>query len=405
MIAWTVIVLVEFANPHAGSLAHSLAGARQHLEFVPLFFLAYAFVRTTRALRTFCVLLAVIAAANGVAGWVQFNESPAQFAAWGPGYSERVLGTGAFAGAGRSAAVGANGSATRPFGLGSDAGDGGLFAMLALCGILALAAFSRRRRYQLFAVAMALLAVVAVITSQGRSVVVGSVLTVLAFAALTLKAGNRLKSGSGFAIMALAIALVVAAVVSAGGNDGLRYQGLAPSGIVDTTASARGLSITAIPHNLVTYPFGAGVGTAGPASGSPGASNLTELGALNAETEFSFLVIETGIPGMVVLTGFLLAILYIGVTRVRDEPDREARVLLSALIAPLVAMFAQFFISALTPSVPLGPYLFVAGGIISYWLVELPRQRRAQELGTAATTGGALGAPATVAIAAPSSVA
>src|SRR5262249_31278322 len=154
----------------------------------------------TRALRMFCILLAVVAAANGVAGWVQFKETPAQFAAWGPGYSERVLGTGAFAGAGRTSATGTSGSATRPFGLGSDAGDGGLFGMLALCGIFALAAFSRRRRYQVLAVALALLAVVGIVTSQGRSVLLGSVITLLAFGMLTLKAGSRLKSLSGLVI-------------------------------------------------------------------------------------------------------------------------------------------------------------------------------------------------------------
>jgi hypothetical protein len=68
----------------------------------------------------------------------------------------------------------------------------------------------------------------------------------------------------------------------------------------------------------------------------------------------------------------------VGFTRVRQEPDREARVLLAALIAPLGAIFALFFISAATPTVPIGPYIFAVGGIISYWLIALPA-RRARE--------------------------
>ena len=81
---------------------HSLAGVREHLEFVPLFFLTFAFVRSVKALRMLVILLAVIAAANGLASLVQFKESPQQFAAWAPGYAQRVLGTGSFSGGGRT---------------------------------------------------------------------------------------------------------------------------------------------------------------------------------------------------------------------------------------------------------------------------------------------------------------
>lgn len=395
LIAFTVIVLVEFANPQAGTLAHSFAGLRQHLEFVPLFFLTFAYVRTTRALRVFCILLAVVAAANGVVGWIQFKESPTQFASWGPGYSERVLGTGAFAGSGRTGESSTGASLTRPFGLGSDAGDGGLFGMVALCGIFALVASERRRRYQVLAVALALLAVVGIVTSQGRSVIVASVIALLVFALLTQRGGNRVRSLAGLVAVVGVTGLVAATVVGAAGSGSFRYSGLGPSGIVNTTSKARGISIDTIPHNIATYPFGAGLGTAGPASGSAGASALTQQGTLDAETEFSFLVLETGVPGMLVITGFLLNLLYLGFKRVRDEPDREARILLAALIAPLAAMFAQFFVSAITPSVPLGPYLFAAGGVISYWLVELPAVRRREAAGYAAAATAGYAAAAT----------
>jgi hypothetical protein len=404
LVAFAAIVLVEFANPHAGTLVHSVAGARQHLEFLPLFFLTFTYVRTTRSLRMFCLLLAVVAAANGVVGWVQFKETPAQFAAWGPGYSERVLGTGAFAGGGRTAAVGASGSATRPFGLGSDAGDGGLVGMVALCGIFALAAFSKRRRYQLFAVAMAVLALVAIVTSQGRTVILGSVITVLAFGALTLRSGSRMKSLGGLVLVLAVGAVVISAVVTAAGTGGLRYSGLGPSGIISTTSSARGLGLADIPYNIVHYPFGVGLGTGGPAAGSPGVSAFQANTGFDVETEFSFLVVEVGIPGMLIVTAFLLSLIAVSFRRVSAEPDPEARILIAALIAPLVAIFFQFFASALTPSVPLGPYIFAVGGIISYWLIELPATRAREGSYALAPTSGRAGL-ASAAIAAPNSVA
>jgi hypothetical protein len=374
VIAFAVLVLIQIPNPHGGSLVHSLAGVRQHLEFVPLFFLTYAFVRTTKALRVFVILLAVIAAANGIVGWVQFKESPQQFASWGPGYSQKVLGTGSFAGGGRNFANGQLGGGTRPFGLGSDSADGGLFGALALGGILALASLYTNRRYLLFAVVMAAGATLAIITSQSRGAVVVSVLILLAFLLLTATSRNRLTSVLGLALAVTVSVLVVQAIIGSVGSSGVRYQALSPTSLVQTTNQARGKSIATIPHTLVTYPFGAGLGVAGPAGSAPGASPLT--GNVNAETEFSFLTEETGIAGMLVYTGFVVTLLVLGLRRCRHEPDREARVLLAALIAPLGGILALFFISATSASVPLGPYVWAVGGIISYWLVALPATRR-----------------------------
>jgi hypothetical protein len=376
VIAFVILVLIQIPNPNGGTLVHSLAGVRQHLEFVPLFFLAYAYVRTVKALRILVILLAVIAAANGIVGLVQWGESPQQFAKWGPGYAQRVLGEGNFSGGGRSFGLtGTNGS--RPFGLGSDAGDGGLFGALALAGILALASLYPRREYRLFALLMAAGATIAVVTSQGRGVLISSVIILIAFAVLTVTVRNRITSLIGLVLVVAVVALVAEAVLGSAGSAGVRYQGLSPSSLLSTTDKARGRSFAAIPHNLVTYPFGAGLGTGGPASGSTsGASALTVNGNVDTETEISFLVVETGIPGMLVLVGFTITLLVLGVRGCRREPDREARVLLAALLAPLAGLFVLFFTSAVTPSVPAGPYLWTVAGIFSYWFVTLPAERR-----------------------------
>ncbi len=384
LIALLVLVLVQFANPQAGTLAHSVAGARQHLEFVPLFFLTFAFVRTTKALRIFCILLALIAACNAVANLVQFNETPQQFAAWGPGYEQRVLGTASLTGRSFFAGTGPEAvSRTRPFGLGSDAGDGGLFCVLAFCGVLALAAFSKRKRDRLFAVAMALAAIVGIATSEGRGVIVSAVIALITFGFLTVTARNRITSLFALVLVVVASAFVVGTLVTATGSSGFRYAGLTPTGILSTTSKARGASIARIPYNFVTFPFGAGLGTAGPSSTAPGASELTLSGNVDTETEFSFDIVEIGIPGMLVVTGFTVMLLLIGLLRCRREPDPEARALLAAIIAPVASIFALFFSSAVTPSVPTAPYLWAVGGIVSYWLIARPAARRPEAAGAA----------------------
>ncbi|HZV73363.1 MAG TPA: hypothetical protein VFF79_06575 [Conexibacter sp.] len=374
-LAFVVLVLVQLLNPQAGSLVHSLAGVRQHLEFVPLFFLTFAFVRTTKALRAFVILLAALAAANGAVGWVQFDETPQQLAAWGPGYAQRVLGQGNFQLSGRTFASQSGQNRTRPFGLGSDAGAGGVFGAFALGGILALASLFTRMRYLLLAVVLAIGASTAIITSQGRGVIVCSVIVVLAYGLLTATSQGRVTSLLGLGLAAVVSFFVVQAIVGSSGSSALRYQGLSPSTFVQTADTARGKSIARIPGNLVKYPLGAGLATAGPASGvAPGASKLT--GAVDAESELSFLTIETGIPGMLVLTGFTISLILLGLRRCRHEPDREARLLLAAVIAPVAGILALFFPSALTASIPAGPYLWAAGGIVSYWLVARPAARR-----------------------------
>jgi hypothetical protein len=328
----------------------------------------------------FVILMAIIAAANGIASFIQFNETPQQFASWGPGYAQRVLGQGRFAQAGRTFATGVAGvGGTRPFGLGSDSGDGGVAAALAICGILVLAGFSARRRYLLFAVVMALGAIVAIVTSQNRGVVVSSIVIVLAFGFLATTSRNRVTSIAGLLLAAVAVVFIVQAIAGTVVSGGLRYRGLTPGSLVQTTSKARGQSIGAIPHNFVSYPVGAGLATAGPASGSTSGASLITINAnVDTETEFSFLIVETGVPGMFAVIGLIVTLLALGFRRVRNEPDREVRTLLAAIIAPLAGLFVLCWVSAWSPSVPAGPYLWAAGGIIAYWLVELPAARRRQ---------------------------
>jgi hypothetical protein len=375
VIAFVVIVFAQLLNPHDGTLYHSLAGVRQHLEFVPLFFLTYAFVRTTKALRVFVVLLLLIAAANGVVSFVQFKISPQQFASWGPGYADRVLGVGGgFQLAGRSFYTSSGQLENRPFGLGSDAGDGGLVGAFAVGGLLALGAMARRRRDIAFVVVMGVAAVTAIVTSQGRAALVAAVVVALSYGLLTARSGGRAKTAISFCLAGLVALLVIDQVATSSSTNTFRYSGLGSSQIVQTATNARGRSIDAIPGHLKDYPFGDGLGVAGPANGVSGAP--PQAGTIDAENEFSFAVIETGIPGMIALVGFTISLFVLGFRRIRLEADPEARLLLAALIAPIGGMLALYWVNSLSPKTPGGPYLWAVGGIAAYWLVTRQREQR-----------------------------
>jgi O-antigen ligase len=127
---------------------------------------------------------------------------------------------------------------------------------------------------------------------------------------------------------------------------------------------------------LARYPLGSGLGTGGPAAGQSGAPAATT--DVNTETEFSFATLESGIPGMVALVGFTTIVIFLALRRCRYEPDLETRLLLAAIIAPIAGMLVLYWVSPITPTTPSGPYLWAAGGIASYWLIE--RQRSATKI-------------------------
>lgn len=389
---FVVLVLVQLFNPNNGTLVHSLGGVRQHLEFVPLFFLTFAFVRTTRRLRIFVILLLLVAAANGLANWLQFQLTPQQLAAWGPGYAERVLAQGQFSESGRNFFDAVGNNYVRPFGLGSEVGAGGLVGAFAVGGVLALASLSPRLRYLPFAAVMAVGAVTAIVTSQGRAVVVGGVVIALAYGILNATSRGRLAGLLGLAAGGLITVLVAQSIIGGSGSSAFRYEGLGVSSIVQTTDDARGDSLASIPSTMAAYPLGAGLAVAGPASGAPGGTELT--GVVDAETQFSFMTLETGVLGTLLLTAFTIILLGLGLLRCRNEPDREARTLLAAIIAPIAGMLALYVPSALTATTPGGPYLWAVGGIVAYWLVARPAARRRERLGLASAEPALnLGAP------------
>lgn len=375
ILTFVVLVLVQLFNPADGSLSHSVAGIRQHLEFVPLFFLTYTFVRTTRALRAFVVLLLVIAAANSAVNWVQFHLTPQQLAGWGAGYAERINGQGGFLLAGRTFNDTSGVTHTRPFGLGSDAGSGGLAAAFSVGAILALASRFRKLRYLLLAVAMAIIVAAGVVTSEGRAAVIVSLVVAVAFGLVAAGSRGRLSTLLGAALVVTLAAVVVQSVLTTAGSSAFRYQGLSTSGIFQTTEQSRGRSFAAIPYNLTHYPLGAGLGIGGPAAGLGGAPPASA--AADTETEISFATLEIGIPGMLTIFGFTAVLFGLGLRRCRQEPDPEARVLLAAIVAPTAGMLALYTIAAATPTTPTGPYLWACGGIVAYWLVTRPAASRA----------------------------
>ena len=360
------LVLVQLFNPADGTLRHSVAALRPHLEWVPLFFLGYAALRSIHRLRAFAVILVCIGALNGVVGYKQFGLTTEQLASWGPGYQARVFGTGDVSA--RLFPDSHGNLRPRPFALGSDSGFGGTLAVLALPFVLALVATARGSPRQLWVAIPAMVGcAVALLTSQSRTAVVACVVALLAFLLLAVR-GRRFMS----VVLPLAVASViglgvVSAVVGQAGAGGLRYQSIAPSKVFHSTVRDRGTSLALVPGYVTDYPLGAGIGSVGPA-----ARIVSGLGhkELDGETEFTFLLVELGLPGLLLVLGMTLRLIVLAFRRVRKIEDDELRWYLAAVAAPFCAFVVSWFTTSTSVTSPNAPYFWFAAGVLAYWLLD-----------------------------------
>jgi hypothetical protein len=368
LVVYVLLVLVQLANPGGTGLEHTLGALRPHLEFLPLFFLGYITVRTKSRVRGLLVLLVVVGAANGIVSYMQFTMTPNQLSAWGPGYAERIQGKNVSR---RTFSDSHDQERVRPFGLAGDSGQGGFVGLLALPATIALVSLGRGR-WRWTALVLGFAVSLAIVTSQGRAVMIGAFVAVAGYTILTVVARRLVPTLAGITVVA--IALVTATSFSsdrAGAGAFDRVEQIAPSRLLDSAREQRGSSAVLAPTYVARYPLGAGLGSVGPA-----ASFDHRLGgqALNGETEFNFLILELGAAGACLFLGLLAAFIARTFRRLRAISDSELRISLAALAAPLPAMLVMFFGSAITAGSPGGPYLWAIGGVLAYWL-RMPNRR------------------------------
>jgi hypothetical protein len=367
VLAWIMVIVVQLANPGDGSMLHSVASLRQHLEFVPLFFVGFATLRTHGSLNALFALLLAVSAVNGAVGAYQWTLPPDGLAAWGPGY-ERLLN--AESDDSRTFSDAAGETHVRPPGLGSDMGFAGILGATAIPGGIALLLTYRRRPWPLAWIVLGLIgALVGVLTSQSRSAVVTAVVAVVAMLGLMAVAGQAKRAVVGLSLAA-GLACITVIVISSRDSATLgRYGSIVPGKAASTTIASRSNTWGQIPAYMGEIPFGAGIGSVGPAAGLW--DNRTP--DWNAESQFNFLLVEGGIPGLAVFLGFQAALFWAIVSGLRRERDPRTVVLLAGLAAPLFGYAVNWTVGVNTTSTPNAAYLWLAAGVISYWLVDRHR--------------------------------
>ncbi|MGI8622847.1 MAG: hypothetical protein ACR2NB_05015 [Solirubrobacteraceae bacterium] len=376
IVGLVLIALVQIANPGNPNLIKPIGSLRQEIEFVPLFFLAYATVRREADLQTLMLLLLGVSVANGLANLVQFNISITQFADWGPGYRDRIYGVG-----GQAAKIFTDAGGTgrvRPFGLGADAGSGGAIGLLGAPAAVALilrpraTGFASAALIRGVAIAAVPGVVLAVVLSQTRAVIIATALALSVQALLTAR--RQLLP----LILVGGVSLILGAVVlgqltqGSGAQKLSRYSSITPGKLLSTAQEERGSSLALASTYADRYPFGAGLGGVGPSTGFHGAVRPTEK--LNGETQFNVLILDVGVPGLLLVLAFARMVLarFRAIVRI-ENPSVQAQ--LAALAGGFAAVVVQFFSSSPLTTVPGAPFFWGAGGVLIYWLAPKTRRR------------------------------
>jgi hypothetical protein len=287
--------------------------------------------------------------------------TPDQLAKWGPGYAARINGTDQLSG--RVFYDNSGQAQVRPFGLADDSGEGGFVGLLALPAAIALVTLTRGR-WRWLAVLLTFPIIVGIATSQGRTVIIGAVVTLIAYVGMTVVARRLLPTLAAIAVVT--VPLVAATSLVGLGRSGAfdRVAQIAPSHLGESVNEQRGSSIVLAPTYAAEYPFGAGLGSVGPAA-NVGRQQALDL---NGETEFNFLILELGVLGAGALLVLLGALIRRTFRWLRTILDPELRSSLAALAAPLVGMVVMFFSSPVTAGSPGAPYFWAIAGVLAYWL-------------------------------------
>ncbi len=368
VFAFTALVLVEALNPNTSGILKILGGFRQQLEWVPFFFFGYALIRTKERLRQLFMVLAFIALANGIVSTIQTRLSPHQLAAWGPGYSERILGANGVSG---TTYFSEGEGHVRPLALGSDIGFGGSVGVIALPGTLALLAFAGHRKRKWLLPLLCMGALLAVATSLSRTAVLGAFVTLIAFGGFSLSAGRQVIRPLLALLGLLVLATVLVTVLSSteGESAFSRYTSIAPEKVGTTAPSYKEISLKQIPNDIAHEPFGFGLGTAGAASSFGGHTKVTLEGhGFSSETQYNFVMNELGLPGLILWVAFTVMLMWLGVTRLHKVEDVETRVDLAAIFAVIVGLTFMGFAGAFMAGQGAGPYFWFASGVAAYWL-------------------------------------
>jgi hypothetical protein len=378
LLPWTRLILIyalwvvlQLLNPNSPGLLPSLAAFKVHLAMIPLYFISAAVFMNLQDVRRFLVALVVISLLPCGMALTQYALGPSSVLDLSPRFWQNI----------------SYYHEWRPFGTSAMPGGASVFAYLAAPLAVVLLVADTSKRVRVLCLVAIMLSAATFVVSGVRQVFLGCVLTLLTMA--TLLAWRRRGAGAvALAVVALigfAAFTAVQTWLRPMATENVAREERAPEIWRERDVTTRLLTLTnratytesrqfplaAVTYRAVHYPFGAGLGRTGSASGT--FANLYAADPKSARIQaevgwsdnfFADMIVETGIPGMLMLTTVLIGMLA-GAWRLARHATHPAVVAVAASLAGFyVSVLAMSYGSQPLLANPVTAYFWVFSGLL-----------------------------------------
>jgi hypothetical protein len=324
-VAWVVLLVF---SPYTASLYVGVASWKVHLTMIPLYFVGYLVARDPDAPRRFLRAMTIIWTGAFVLTLIQYVSGPGGPFDLGETYMRRLV----------------QYHEWRPFGTTALPGGEGIFAFFAIPFAFCLVLRGDYRLRDPWIIATIVTGSAVFFVSGVRQVFLGCLLMLFTMVGLQVIRGRGRAAGAllvtllaGAATYLVVREYVVPQVqrtlaqeeaipeVWRERNPTERFEKLME---LSTYASARRGGLDMIWDRVRAFPFGAGLGRTGSAAGAL-QEELTRdpMGKMIQDRYgfqdnfFAAMLVETGIPGTLLLTGMLIGLLVYSVRLARQSPD------------------------------------------------------------------------------------
>jgi hypothetical protein len=389
ILVYALWMVLQVLNPNAGSLVQSIAAFKVHLTMVPLYFIAATLFREPRDLIKFIFGLTVIVLVPFSMSLIQYALGPSSVLDLSPRFWANI----------------SYYHDWRPFGTSAVPGGSSVMAYLAVpLTSLLLVAPEVRKTIKPIALICLLLAAGTFVVSGIRQVFLGCVLSLAVMSLLMM-----MRRSGRIAI----VAGIVAAIGFAGYVGVITYlrpmaqeavlrdprapeiwrerdvtQRLSTLASGSTYRQARDNPLAIIIHRATRFPFGAGMGRTGSASGAfkeqvaqDAASSRVQADVGWSDDFFADIIAEGGIPALVMLVWLLLGMTWRAYHLARSADN--------AVIIGTSAALTGFFFSILIMSYGSSPLLgnpitaffwFFAGMCAAMERMDVNERRQAEQV-------------------------